>query len=60
MIQDNPAELVATQNADFQELHQQAVINNINKEFRQEPVRIARMDSGICNEVYLVDLGNRE
>lgn len=40
--------------------HEAEIIKVILQEYDQEPQRIVRMTSGICNEVYSVTLPNRE
>lgn len=43
-----------------QDNHHDVIARITQKEFNASPKRIARMGNGICNEVYLVDLGGRE
>jgi hypothetical protein len=40
--------------------HEQAIAWITQKEFATEPGLITRMGNGICNEVYLVEVGERE
>ena len=40
--------------------HDREVTYIIQKEFKQEPQNIVRMANGICNEVYLVKINNKE
>ncbi len=40
--------------------HRDMIARITQKEFNSSPVSITRMSNGICNEVYTVDLGDRE
>lgn len=61
MTEENPIELeAAIETADIKETHSSDIARMITKDFGQEPKSISRMGSGICNEVYLVTLDNKE